>query len=407
MIEESKKLKHKNENNKLRRSKMNKNTTNNKTERTQTTVKNVALCAVILLVIGIGLPSSAFAADNPPVVYRANVGKITIEVDPRVELIGIVFRLAGNPEFNDGTLKPYAKATERHFGDFDNHPAVKMAIQLRNTRMMSCDGPMSLAVHIDRNYRLRKTAEEWPSTLDYRWEKQETAEFLEKLRQFAAETKFDEFFKGQRDIYKTGIQSCKDLISPLNIGQWLVDYFGDENCGDLKLVLGFVNGFSNYGVRFTHDQTSEKYAVVGMRPFDPANTVIFRPMQIGFTVHEFCHSFANPVVKKYMEQLRPAGEKLFATHGPAMRMRGYQKWESLMYETAVRACVMCFVRQKLEPMYMGYFLKAEVGAGFIWAEDTGNFLKTYESNRDKYPTFESFFPEFVDFLNEYTSKTAQ
>ena len=192
---------------------MNNNTTNNKTERTQIAVKNFALCAVILLVFSIGLPSSVLAGDNSPVEYKVDVGRITIEVDPRVELIAIVFRLAGNPEFNDGTLKPYAKAIERHFGDFDNHAVVKMAVQLRNTRLMSCDGPMSLAVHIDRNYRLRKTDKQWPSTLDYRWEKEETAEFLEKLRQFAAETKFDEFFKAQGPIYEQGIRPCKSVMS--------------------------------------------------------------------------------------------------------------------------------------------------------------------------------------------------
>ena len=277
---------------------MNKNTTNNKTERTQVAVKNVALCAVITMVISIGLPSSALAADNPPVVYRANVGKITIEVDPRVELISIVFRLAGSPEFNDGTLRPYAKAIERQFGDFDNHPVVKMAAQLRNTRLMSCDGPMSLAVHIDRNLRLRKTTEEWPDTLDYRWEKDETDEFLEKLRQFAAETKFDEFFKAQRDIYETGIQSCKDLICSLNLEKWLGDFFGVKQYGDLKLVLGFVNGFYNYGRRFADDRTSEKYAIIGMRPFDPANTVMFRPMQIDHRpriLSFFCQSCSGQV----------------------------------------------------------------------------------------------------------------
>jgi len=172
-------------------------------------------------------------------------------------------------------------------------------------------------------------------------------------------------------------------------------------------VLGFVNGFFNYGRRFADGRTSEKYAIVGMRPFDPANTVIFRPIQLGTTVHEFCHSFVNPVVDKYNDQVQPAGEKFFAAHGPAMRMKGYQKWESVMYETAVRACVASFVRHAFEPMYMDYYLKDEVKAGFVWTEDMGNFLKKYESNRDKYPTFESFFPEFVDFLNEYTSKAAK
>jgi hypothetical protein len=385
---------------------MNKNTTNYKTERTQAAVKNVFFCTAILLIFSIGLSSSALAVSNTPVVYRTNVGKISIEVDPRVELIGIVFRLAGSPGYNDGTLRPYAKSIEKHFGDFDGHPVVKMAVQLRNTRLMSCDGPMSLAVHIDRNLRLRKITEEWPSTLDYRWEKQETADFLDKLRKFAAETKFEEFFKDQRDIYETGIQSCKDLIGPLNLEKWLVDFFKVKDCGDLKLVLGFVNGFNNYGCRFADGQTSEKYAIIGIRPFDPANTVMFRPMQIGLTVHEFCHSFTNPIVDKYMDRLQPAGERLFAVHGPAMRMGSYQKWESVMHETAVRACVMSFVRHSFEPMYLDYFLKDEVKAGFVWTEDMGDFLKKYESNRDKYPTFESFFPEFVDFLNEYAGKAA-
>jgi hypothetical protein len=403
---------------------MNKNTTNNKTERTRVAAKNIAFYAAILLVLSIGLASSAPAANSPPAVCKANVGRITIEVDPRVELIGIVFRLAGNPEFNDGTLKPYAKAIERHFGDFDNHPAVKMAVRLRNTRLMSCDGPMSLAVHIDRNYRFRKTGEQWPSTLDYRWEKDETAEFLEKLRHFAAETKFDEFFRAQAPIYEQGIRPCESIMKQekvakdqsrseyvdflsVDVGEWLSAFFGVEDPGDLRLVLGFVSAFANYGVRFETGATSEKYAIIGMRPFDPANTVIFLPQQIVLVAHEFCHSFANPVVEKYMDRLQPAGERLFAVHGAAMRRVGYQKWESVMHETAVRACVVSFVRQSIaNPGFMDFVLKSEVGHGFVWTEDMGNLLKTYENNRDKYPTFESFFPEFVTCLNEYTRKKA-
>jgi uncharacterized protein DUF4932 len=371
-----------------------------KEDRVSWITKAFVMSALVLVCIGVG--SSAFAANNPPVVYRANVGRVTIEVDPRVELISIVFRLAGNPEFNNGTLRPYVKAIEKHFGDFDTHAAVKMATELRNTCSMSCDGPMSLAVHIDRAFQLRKTHEQWPATLDKRWQKKQTKEFLEKVRQFAVETKFDEFFKAQSEIYWTGIDSCKDLIGPLNISDWLMEYFGVQDCGDLRLALGFVNGFCNYGVRFVDGQTNEKYAIVGMRPFDPANTIIFRPMQIGTTMHEFCHSFANPVVAKHMNELRPVGERLYAAHEAAMRMQGYQRWESLMYETAVRACVGAFVRQKFEPVYLGYYLEGEVHSGFVWTEDTTRFLEQYEASRGKYPTFESFFPIFVKYLSDYT-----
>ena len=99
---------------------MNKNTPHNETQKTP-----VALKCVVSLFVGVVLYSSAPAADKSPAVYEAAVGKITIEVDPRVELISIVCRLAGYPEYNDGTLRPYVKAVEKHFGDFDGHPAIK------------------------------------------------------------------------------------------------------------------------------------------------------------------------------------------------------------------------------------------------------------------------------------------
>ncbi|MHC4626605.1 MAG: DUF4932 domain-containing protein, partial [Planctomycetota bacterium] len=147
------------------------------------------LVPVVMLVYSIGLPSTVGAIKNPMPKDRPDVAAIKIEVDPRVELVGIVFRLAGNYEYNQGRIRSYVKDIERQFGDFDDHPAVKLAARLRSKRRMSCDGPMSLAVYIDRDYRPRKTFRQWPWGLDGRWKKQETIEFLEQLRQFAAETK--------------------------------------------------------------------------------------------------------------------------------------------------------------------------------------------------------------------------
>ena len=64
---------------------------------------------------------------------------------------------------------------------------------------------------------------------------------------------------------------------------------------------------------------------------------------------------------------------------------------------------MSFVRHSFEPMYLDYYLKDEVKAGFVWTEEMGNFLKNYDTSRDKYPAFESFFPQFVLHLNNYTA----
>ena len=77
----------------------------------------------------------------------------------------------------------------------------------------------------------------------------------------------------------------------------------------------------------------------------------------------------------------------------------------MMYETAVRACVASFIRNSLvDPGYMDYHLKREARHGFVWIKDAGDFLTKYESNRDKYPTFDSFFPDFIKFLDQYASQ---
>ncbi len=77
----------------------------------------------------------------------------------------------------------------------------------------------------------------------------------------------------------------------------------------------------------------------------------------------------------------------------------------MMYESAVNACVASFTRNWLEPQHPGVYrlyIERETGMGFVWTEQTDELLKTYEANRDKYPTFESFFPEFIRFINDCT-----
>ena len=59
--------------------------------------------------------------------------------------------------------------------------------------------------------------------------------------------------------------------------------------------------------------------------------------------------------------------------------------------------------RQAQPDLPGY-LNDEVENGFVWTEELGELLREFESNRDKYPTFESFFPEVVTLLNEYANK---
>src|SRR5262245_45376845 len=63
--------------------------------------------------------------DDPP------APEIRVSVDPRLELLSIVFRLAGNPEYNQpNSRSPYSEAVSDRFDDHDDHPAIERAREL-------------------------------------------------------------------------------------------------------------------------------------------------------------------------------------------------------------------------------------------------------------------------------------
>ena len=84
--------------------------------------------ALLSLLPGIPAIGQEAQADRPAIEVR---------VDPRVELMSIVYRLAGNPEYNMGNAaSPYSRAVDEH------------AQLLRQRRVISFDAVMSMAVHL-------------------------------------------------------------------------------------------------------------------------------------------------------------------------------------------------------------------------------------------------------------------
>ena len=102
------------------------------------------------LILANSLLAPQAAADTPE-------RKLLATVDARVELMSIIFRLAGHPEYNMANSKsPYADEVEQQFGSLRNHPAVKYAQELRSRSGISYDAVMSLAVHVNDALELKE-----------------------------------------------------------------------------------------------------------------------------------------------------------------------------------------------------------------------------------------------------------
>ena len=124
---------------------------------------------------------------------------VQVPVDPRVELFGIIFRLAGHPEYNTSPIKSYTTGVDNYFGPLRDHRVVKLAKSLRKRRGVTYDACMSLAVHITPDtFEARIPLEPRPKDLDERWPTKELPDFLAAVREFAAESKFTDFLHNPR-----------------------------------------------------------------------------------------------------------------------------------------------------------------------------------------------------------------
>src|SRR5260370_8472432 len=53
-----------------------------------------------------------------------------VGVDLRVELMSIIFRLAGNPEYSEGRVPAYTHAIDAHFASVRNHEPLPLPREL-------------------------------------------------------------------------------------------------------------------------------------------------------------------------------------------------------------------------------------------------------------------------------------
>ena len=63
----------------------------------------------------------------------------------------------------------------------------------------------------------------------------------------------------------------------------------------------------------------------------------------------------------------------------------------------------CFIKKYSKERHES-FLTAVEQIGLIFIRELTDLAETYQNNRDKYPTFESFLPEFIKFFEEYENK---
>lgn len=340
----------------------------------------------------------------------AKAQSIIPQVNENVELMSILSRMAGFPEYNMDMAGQYIKDMDNYFKDNTDHPAVQYMKELRNKYGISFDAVMSMAIHLDNQNGTLSLVEEYIPTLEKRWKSVDKDEFLSYLNNFYKDTNFNEFFNAHKDLYNKGLKSYQDnVIKHFDIN-WYVDFYGNEPQETYSVIIGFCNGGGNYGVnRQLTGKRKEVFAIIGYY-VDKEGTPMYSKEYLPTLIHEFNHSFINHYLDEskypdFVKELEPAATDLFMSSRWSMAKQAYGNWKIVINESLVRAAVICYMLdKKYKPEEIRNELYEQVQRNFRWMPELVSLLRKYEKKQSKYGNFENFYPNVIDFFNEYKKK---
>jgi hypothetical protein len=323
------------------------------------------------------------------------------KVDKRVELLSIVFRLAGNREYNGEFFKEYVKDIHDHFDRYKDHPLITFAKELHDKNGVAYDAVMAMSVHLEQPPALTPVLPFTSGTPENRWGENNANKFVKLLQEFYVDAKCEAFFNQHEELYKLAQERFKTVYDALDIS-WYKEYYGKQPEGSLNIILGLGNGGGNYGSKIVFpDGREDDFAIMGAWSFDNHGKPVYSSN--GFLptlIHEFNHSFVNQLIERNKNELENAGKQLFEPVKDIMKRQAYGNWQTMMKEALVRASVIRYIKKhSTDSKAADNEMIAQLGNGFVWMGMLVDTLQVYENSRDKYPTLESFMPCIVSFYN--------
>jgi hypothetical protein len=326
-----------------------------------------------------------------------------VHVDPRIELISIIFHLAGSTEYTSFDT-PYRRAVDAHFAPLSDHEAVTATRELRAHFQISHNAPVSLAVYLDRDcFEPLVALDAAKADLDVRWRDVPLSDYLAKVRRFAEESQFRAFFAGQQSYIAAVEARFAQTIAEHRVLPWFESLLGQPAATTFVLVPGLLTGDWNYEA-MAHDGHGQKvYEVVELERVD-VNGV---PMPTGLTttliVHEIAHSYVNPLIDRHRDELSSA-RTIYEKLRRPLEQQSYRSWVVMVEESLVRAITLLFVidRQGRQPAAAA--VVGEEKRGFLWMPRLVELLAQLRFEANGKLDLEAAMPRLKAFFDDVASR---
>lgn len=346
------------------------------------------------LVLGLILGAAA-----PARAAKTAATSLSVGADPRVELLGVIRRLAGDKSAASAASDFPAADVDAWFGSFKDDPAVK-AYRRDQDGDGRTYGLLFLFLSDPPELKWKRPVAELPADMVARAGGQEALdEFLALLRAFSKKSRFPEFYARHRADYARLVAALgaprKDLVAELEA------YVGPLR-GRMHIVVSplFGEGGPSYIVPYP-------YAGPGVKvggPFD-----VYAVRRIGDLLEPGSSYPLNSVWRELLcvatdGGLSVYGEQIarYSALRPAPGGECDGTWVPSCAGYLIGTAVFSRLRARNEALARDWPGRDPGPIGLALAER----LKEYEADRKRYPTLLDFYPRLVAVFAEFDARRA-
>jgi hypothetical protein len=335
---------------------------------------------------------------------KGNNSKLHFLVDERMELLTTIQYLSDYPILSPADLD-YKKEVAFYFKDFKNHPAVQLNRKIYR-RYFAYDTPPNYLYHFSFPDFKQIYAFSKEDLEDYEFDKHTDTLLLllEYFKDFYQKSQFHKFYLSHGQFYASLVKPVSDKVSETDVVSAMEKYYGQEN-QEYNIVLTPMLHDGGYALRYSTTHGDALYAVIGPKhtskgvpEFDMDNILQ------EYVIHEFSHSFCNPLIDKYWS-LFEKDTCLLRSIIVSQREQGYGQWKSCVIEHYVRANEIILAEIVSGKPKADQVTKEYEDDQWIYLRGLIAVIKNeYVSNRSANKTQESIMPQIAGYFDNEAAK---
>lgn len=362
---------------------------------------------ILLLLSGLPVTHPALGGSTDyrlPEAVTLEHNRITVGVFPQVELISIVQTISKYPETFAFLMakdsSAYAGDAARHFAPYRDHPAVKMLDRLSlQPGMLNFSAPSNVMLLADESLCVRSDIVTDEFVIRRAGGIDSLTLFLKLLRDFAVKSSFSDFFAEHREFYISLAENTVSSMGQMNYIAELENFYGISQ-RSYNIVLVSLYGSVGFGNSLLHtDQMREIYNTMGPRAVKDGQPFFGDGEYLKYMIrHEFSHPYINPMTEKYWLLIKDRNGNYDAI--PEVARKGVcGDWQECINEFVIRAVTTHLAYSESEEAGERAYAK-ESGRGVIWLDELLKNIRLYESERNTFPTFDSFYPKILEVFQD-------